>query len=57
MSGIIPSHRPLRAFIHRSLPSIENNLQSEVAQITNKETFSFGSDHNLEQSGVQRFKM
>jgi len=54
MSRIIPGNRPLRAYIHRSPPRIEDDLQSKVPQITNNDTFVFGRDHNLEQRGVQR---
>ena len=49
MSRFIPSNRPRREYIHRSSPRIENDLQSRVAQIANKDTFIFGRDHNLEQ--------
>ena len=54
VSRILPCNRPLQAYIHWSPPSIEDDLQCKVAQITNKHTFIFGADHNLEQWGVQR---
>jgi hypothetical protein len=54
MSRIIPSHRPLRAYIHCSPPKIEDYFQCKVTQIPNKDMFIFGSDHILVQGGVQR---
>jgi len=39
MSRIIPGNRPRRVYIHWSPPHIEDDLQSKVAQITNKDKF------------------
>jgi len=43
--------------IHWSPTSIEDDLQSEVAPITNKDRFMIGRDHNLSQWGIKRFWM
>ena len=53
MSRIIPGNLPLRANIHWNAPRIEDDLQSKFAEITNQDTFIVGSDHNLEQRGLQ----
>jgi len=55
MSRIISSNRPHRAYIHWRPQSMDDYLQWKVAQITNKDTFIFGRNHNLEQQRVQRF--
>jgi len=47
MSRILASIRLLRAYIHWSPPSIEDDLQIKVAQIMKKNMFIFGRDHNL----------
>jgi hypothetical protein len=49
MSRIQPSNMPLRVYNQSSPQSIEDDLQCKIAQITNKDTFIIGRDHNLEQ--------
>jgi hypothetical protein len=56
ISGIIPSHRPLSAFIHWSPPIIQNYLECKLAQITNEDMFIFGKDHNLQQEVFKDFE-
>jgi hypothetical protein len=46
MSRILPSNRPLGAYIHGSPPSVEDDLLIKVAQITNNDPFIFGRYHN-----------
>jgi len=47
MSGILPSNSLLRAYIHWRPPSVEDDLESKVTQITNKDKFIFGRNYNL----------
>jgi hypothetical protein len=56
ISGIIPSHRPLSAFIHWSPPVIENYLECKLAQITNNDMFIFGRYHNLQEEVFKDFE-
>jgi len=47
MSRIIPCNRTFWAYIHWSPASIKEDLESKVAQTTNKHMFIVGRDHNL----------
>jgi len=57
MPRMIPCNKLLRAYIHWSPPSIEDEFHSKVTRIMNEDTFMCGRDHNLEQWGVKRFSM
>jgi len=47
VSRIIPSNQTFGVYIYRSPPSVQDDLQSKVAQILNNDTFIFGRDHNI----------
>jgi len=55
LSRIFPSNSTFQTSIHWSPASVEDDLYSKVAQITNEDTFIFGSDHNLYHWGILRF--
>jgi hypothetical protein len=47
--GQLPPAKSLPLVFSQAGPGIETDLQSMVTQIANKDTFSFGTDHILEQ--------
>jgi len=52
---VIPTNRTFSTYIFWSPPSIKDDLQSNLAQIRNQDTFCFRTDHNLSQWDIQTF--
>jgi len=55
MSGIITGNLPVGAGIPWSPPSIEDDFQSKVTQMINRDIFLFGDNYDLELRGDQNF--